>query len=113
MSMNEWNEARGRLSKAEDYTGKIGKAQRTTAKAQGKVHSVSVSTKIHYQHSDGDANYHECRDFDIALSTAIKAKFPELMSDALLLMGADVAKTGIAARESVEAMLSQIDQYYA
>ena len=113
MSMNAWNEARGKLLKAEEYTGKIGKEQRTTAKSVGKIHSVNVSTKVHYQYSDGDKNYHECKEFDVALSMAIKARFPELMGDALMIMGADVAKTGIEARESVELMLSQIEEYYA
>ncbi len=111
MSMNEWNKARVKLSDAEKYVNMIGKRQRTTAKAEGKVHSVSAATKIHYQYSDGDKNYHDCNGFDAALSRVIKAKFQELMNDALVLLREDVAKTGSAAREDVELMLAEIDKY--
>jgi hypothetical protein len=111
MSMNAWGEAQTNLNKATKYIADIGRDQRTTAKDKGKWHSLSVKTQIYFQYSDGDKNYHECPEFDQALSIAIKNNIDSLRVEAIALLEAEVARTGKDARQSVQSMLDQINKY--
>lgn len=112
MTMKNWDDAKEELRRSEKYIAMIGEPQKTTAKGVvGTLHDVSAATKIHYQPYDGATNYHNCPEFDAALNDAIKAKFPELMSDAMGLLRDAVAETGKKARDDIESMLSQIDEY--
>jgi phage-related minor tail protein len=111
MSMNAWNDAQDKLKKAQKYVADIGREQRTTATAAGKWHALEVRTEIHFQYSDGNKNYHTCTEFDTALSTVVKNRLDELQEEAMALLENEVDKTGREARQSVQAMLDQIDAY--
>ncbi|MEM6465603.1 MAG: hypothetical protein AAF679_03730 [Pseudomonadota bacterium] len=111
MSMKAWNDAKTNLHSAREYLSKIGKQQRTTSDALGKWHSLAVNTEIHYQPTDGAKNYHECVAFDRAMSTVLKNHIHALQSEAMALLEAEVERTGKDARQSVQAMLDQIDAY--
>ena len=111
MSMNAWNDAKGKLHDAEKYLAMIGKPQRTTLEAMGELTGISVKTRVRYQPTDGAKNYHECPAFDFALAEAIGLHFHELREEAIRILQDEVTRTGKAARESVEKMLAQIDAY--
>jgi hypothetical protein len=111
MSMNAWGEAQTNLNNARKYVADIGREQRTTSKAVGKLHSLSAKTQIHFQYSDGDKNYHECSAFDSALSIVIKNHIDTLQAEAIALLESEVSRTGQDARASVQKMLDQIDAY--
>ena len=111
--MNDWNTAKDNLRKAREYIGKVGKPQRKTSDQKGKWHSLSVDTEVHYQETDGAKNYHKCPEFDKALSTAFKNHIHALQAEAIALLEAEVNRTGKEARQSVQAMLDQINAYEA
>lgn len=111
MSMNEWNKAKGDLRAAEQYMALIGKPQRTTFPGKGRLHSINVSTQVYHQETEGAKNYHNCKEFDSALAGVIRNNFPALRDEALRKLKDDVSRTGTAARESVESMLAEIDEY--
>lgn len=86
MSMPKLEELRQRaraLQDAREYLGKIGRPQKTTARDVGKLHGISVNSKVHYQPTDGATNYHECTAFDVALSHVVKDEWRSLAALAL------------------------------
>lgn len=111
MGVQAWNTATSKLNSAEKFISVLGKEQRTTAKNVGHLHDLSVKTVIYYQPTDGAKNYHECEEFDAALSKAIKKNFKALKQQAIEILKDDVRKSGLEARESVQKMLDQIDAY--
>lgn len=108
MSMESWNKAKGNLHEVERFLSMLGKEQRTTADARGKVHSVVAATTIQYQEVDGSKNYHECKAFDFAMSKAVRNNFASLKEEAIKMLRADVEHLGITARRDVEKLLAQM-----
>lgn len=113
MSMNDWNDAKAALRRAKEFVGMVGKPQKTSREAVGKLHFVSVESTIHFQPTDGANNYHECKEFDLALSRVIQRHWTALSAEVLADLEREVASTGKAARASVQSMLDQIDAYEA
>ena len=99
--MDQWKKAKKSLADAEEYLGMVGKAQKTTAKEVVKLHSVDVTTAVHYEDSDGSKNYHGCKEFDIFLAKAISNNFSMLRDSAINLMRDDAASKGKDARNDV------------
>jgi len=113
MSMIAWNEAKAALKKAREYIALIGKQQRTTVVSRGCLHSLAVKTQVYYQPTDGEKNYHECAEFDKAMSIVVRRHWHALHAEAIQDLEAGVSSTGRDARNSVQAMLDQIDSYEA
>jgi len=106
----KWREAKMREAESVGFTSLIGKAQKTTAKAVGYVHSVIVKTTIHHQEVDGAKNYHECSPFDTVLGQVIKENFQHLTILALEKLRENVRRKAIDAQDEVRAMQDEIDK---
>lgn len=112
MSMSAWSAAKDNLYKTERLLALVGRPQKTTAKnGVGTLHSLNVAVVIHHQERDGDKNYHDEKAFNSALSIVAKRRFSELRDEAIEYMKSEVARTGKDARQSVQSMLDQIDEY--
>lgn len=108
--MEAWKRAKGDLANAREYVGMIGKPQPyTTAKANGYLHALKVTSQVHFQPSDGAANYHNGEAFDAALARVVQAEFARLSCQALALLENDAQTAGRVARAEVEQMLAEID----
>lgn len=91
------------IKEAQEYIGKIGRPQHTTAQDVGKLHAVNISTMIHYQYSDGAKNYHENQYFDKFLAQAVRNNFDALAKEALSLMEQDIVnQKNLAKQEFLE-----------
>ena len=95
---------------ARSVAGLIGKAQRTTAKDVGKIHSLSLSATIHHQATDGAKNYHEDAFLNKALSKAALEQWDGLLERALELMAIDENTALIASKSEIEALLSEVEK---
>ena len=114
--LKRWRDAKQSSDKAREYIGIIGKTTTSTtlaigagaAATAGKLSSVTVSTRIHFQATDGAKAYHECIAFDAALKTVITKRFEELADEALAVLADSADADALAAASEVAALQSEI-----
>lgn len=116
MSIEAWKKAKRNVAEAEAYLGLIGKTTKQSTLASnegehataGELTRFSVSTQINFQPYDGAKNYHECREFDAALSEVVRKKWTVIRDEAMALLREREAMAGTAAEASIEAILADI-----
>jgi len=108
--VQQWRDAKSKASEATKFLALLGKPQNTTARGNGYLHGISVVTSIYHQETDGAKNYHECKNFDDALTKVIKERFAELSKMAVDAMHENARCAAIDAQTEVQAMLAEIDK---
>lgn len=118
MSVEAWRKAKNTTAAAKNYLSLIGKttdrstlASREGAGATaGKLTTFSIKTQIHFQPYDGATNYHDCKEFDAALTEVVRKKWESIRDEAIELLEKREAEAAIAAKASVEKMLAEIEE---
>ena len=114
MSIDAWKKAKIATASAKAYLALIGKpSEYATAKHYGELSKFSISTEIHFQPSDGARNYHDCKEFDAALTTVVREKWGILRDEAVELLVKEEAKAAVAAKETVESLMREIEEAQA
>ena len=102
MKKNEYLEAK-------NYLKKIGASQDHYGNGSvGKLHELSVKSKIHHQAYISATNYHENYNFDVYLAQIIKERFSELSQLATEKMYKDVLECMITEEGALEEKLRAI-----
>lgn len=71
-------------AQSREWAQKLGRPYRGGGGGVGTVHEVDIGVTLHYQHSNGDQNYHKSAcEFDNALATVITKHAPALFEEAL------------------------------
>jgi len=96
--------ARRRRDEVERYLSLRGKQSNATARHVGTLHYVTVKTTIHFQPTDGAANYHECPAFDEALAIVIRNNFGELVDGVRRSVRTKVAQCAEEAQDELNAL---------
>lgn len=94
---------------ASQYIGIIGKRSSATAPHFGHLHKITVKSQIYYQPTDGAKNYHECSEFDAALSDVVALRFDELAKEALQRIERSQVLAWADAREEVETIMRKVE----
>lgn len=105
---SEYNKIRQNNVSAKKVLGYIGKQQRTTAKAVGKIHSLKCKVDIHYQEHDGGKNYHQSDRLNEALSTAAREMWGALQARAKSIMKDEESAALIASELEINAISDKI-----
>ena len=105
-----WQKANGQVDASVKYLEMIGKpAPQTTAQTAGVLHSLSVKTKVHWQKHDGAKNYHDCEDFDRALSEVVQQQFSQLAREAIAQMRRTAGRLLAESKSEVASILQQVE----
>ncbi|NKF57515.1 hypothetical protein GO299_04706 [Ralstonia solanacearum] len=108
--MSKSKELKQQLEAARTYTGKIGRAEPHFRNGSvGRLHLLSVSTKIAHQESTGAQNYWEDAKFDCALAAVVSKRFAELAAEALALMEDNYKQQFISEKSELLAKLAEIE----
>ena len=116
MSIEAWRKAKNATSAAKNYLSLIGKTTDRSTLASlegvgataGKLTTFSIKTQIHFQPYDGATNYHDCKEFDAALTEVVLKKWGSIRDEAMELLAKREAAAAIAAKSSVYALLTEI-----
>lgn len=118
MSIEDWRKAKNATSAAKNYLALIGKTttQSTVASRHGehatagKLTTFQIQTQVNFQPYDGATNYHSCKVFDAALTEVVRKKWSSIRDEAMDLLAKREAEAAIAAKESVQALLTEIEK---
>jgi hypothetical protein len=102
--INQYREAKQRLSAVKWFLSLIGKPQRTTANSNGYLSSITVDVTIHHQETDGAKNYHTDSHFNAALATVIKRNFHRLQTEALNEMQSKLNDLAVSASVELDVL---------
>lgn len=108
--MNKIEELKRGLVIAREYVGKIGRPEHHFRPTTfGRLHMLSVSTKICHQESPSATNYWEDKAFDSALAAVVSKRFKELAGEAIALMESRYKAEFIAEKGELLAKLAEIE----
>jgi len=118
MSIEAWRKAKNATSAAKNYLSLIGKTtDRSTLASRdgvgataGKLTTFAIKTQIHFQPYDGSTNYHDCKEFDAALTEVVRKKWASIRDEAMELLAKREAEAAIAAKSSVQNLLAEIEE---
>jgi hypothetical protein len=102
--INQYREAKQRLSAVKWFLSLIGKPQRTTAKGNGYLSNITVDVTIYHQETDGAQNYHTDSHFNTALATVVKKNFQRLQLEALNEMQSKINDLAASASAELDAL---------